>query len=53
MFWTPERINHSMLNKIKIDFSLEALIMKLKLKPFWIHNAKARITGEDPVVWKN
>ena len=32
--WTARRTNQSILNEVKPDFSLEALILKLKLKYF-------------------
>ena len=43
--WTPRRSNQSILKEISCEYSLEGLMMKLKL---WPSEVKNQITGKDP-----
>ena len=45
--WTEKRSNQSILKKINPDYSLEGLILKLKLQYFG-HLMQSRLTGKDP-----
>ena len=39
--WTARRSNQSILKEISLEYSLEELMLKLKLQSFWPPNAKA------------
>ena len=43
--WTGRRTNQSILKEISPEYSLEGLMLKLKLQYF---DAKSRLTGKDP-----
>ena len=45
--WTERRSNQSILKKINPDYSLEGLMLKLKLQYFG-HLMQSRLTGKDP-----
>ena len=46
--WTARRFNQSILKEISPGFSLEALMLKLKLPTLWPPHAKSWLIGEDP-----
>ena len=48
--WTARRYNQSILKEINPDYSLEGLMLKLKLQSFGPPNAKNWLTGKDPDV---
>ena len=45
--WTARRSNQSILNEINPEYSLEGLILKLKLQ-YWPLDTKSWLTGKDP-----
>ena len=47
--WTAKRSNQSILKEISPEYSLEGLILKLKLQYF----AKSQLIGKDPDAGKN
>ena len=51
--WTARRSNQSILKEINPEYSLEGLILKLKLQYFWLSGAKSQVTGEDPNAGKD
>ena len=46
--WTERRSNQSILKEISPEYSLEGLMLKLKLSILWPPDAKSRLTGKDP-----
>ena len=48
--WTARRSNQSVLKKINPEYSLEELMLKLKLQ---LPNAKSRLIGKDPDAGKD
>ena len=46
--WTARRSNQSILREINPEYSLEGLMLKLKLQNFVQPVAKSQLTGEDP-----
>ena len=46
--WTARRSNQSTLKEISPEYSLEGLMLKLKLQYFWTPDAKNQLTGKDP-----
>ena len=48
--WTARRLNQSILKAINPEYSLEGLMLKLKLQP---PDAKSRLIGRDPDAGKN
>ena len=46
--WTAERSNQSILKEINPEYSLEWLMLKLKLPIFWPPDAKSQLIGKDP-----
>ena len=46
--WTSRRSNQSILKEISPEYSLEGLMLKLKLQYFWPPDAKNWLTGKDP-----
>ena len=46
--WTARRSNQSVLKEINPEYSLEGLILKLKLQYIWPHDRKSQLIGEDP-----
>ena len=46
--WTARRSNQSILKEIKPEYSLEGLLLKLKLPILWSPDAKSPLTGKDP-----
>ena len=51
--WTARRSNQSILKEIIPEYSLERLILKLKLQNFWPPDAKNWLTGKDPDAGKD
>ena len=45
--WTVERSNQSILKEMNPEYSLEGLILKLKLPILWPPNAKSQLIGKD------
>ena len=45
--WTPRRSNQSVLKEINPEYSLEGLMLKLKLPILWPPDAKNSLTGKD------
>ena len=50
--WTARRSNQSILKKINPDYSLEGLMLKLKLH-YLTTDAKSQLIGKDPVPGKH
>jgi len=50
--WTARRSNQSILKKINPEYSLEALILKLKLQYFG-HLMKSQLIGKEPDAQKD
>ena len=46
--WTARRSNQSILEKISPEYSLEGLMLKLKLQILWPPDAKNWLPGKDP-----
>ena len=46
--WTARRSNHSILKEISPEYSLQGLMLKLKLPTLWPPDAKNWLTGKDP-----
>ena len=42
------RSNQSILKEINPEYSLEGLMLKLKLQYLWLPDAKGRLIGKDP-----
>ena len=51
--WTARRSNQSILKEISSEYSLEGLILKLKLQYFWPPDAKSWLIGKDPDAGKD
>jgi len=53
--WTARRSNQSILKEINPEYSLEGLMLKVKLQYFGHQSidAKSWLTGKDPEAWKN
>ena len=45
--WTARRSNQSILQEINPEYSLDGLMLRLKLQYFG-HNAESQLTGKDP-----
>ena len=50
--WTARRSNQSILKEISPEYSLEGLMLKLKLAEteapiLWLHDAKSQLIGKD------
>ena len=50
--WTARRSNQSILKEINPEYSLEELMLKLKLQYFG-HSLEDRLTGKYPDAWKD
>ena len=50
--WTARRSNQSILKEINPEYSLEELMLKLKLQ-YFRHSLEDRLTGKDPDAWKD
>ena len=51
--WTARRSNQSILKEINLEYSLEGLILKLKLENFGHFDMKSWLTGKDPDAGKD
>ena len=51
--WTARRANQSILKEINPEYSLEGLMLKLKLPYFWPPDVKSRLIGKDPDAGKD
>ena len=51
--WTARRSNQSIIKEISPEYSLEELMLKLKLQYFWPPDAKNWFTGKDPDAGKD
>ena len=51
--WTTRRWKQSILKEINPEYSLEGLMLKLKLQQFWIPDAKSLLIGKDPDAGKD
>ena len=51
--WTARRSNQSILKKISPEYSLEGLMLKLKVQYFGYLIAKSQLTGKDPDAGKD
>ena len=47
VLWTARRSNQSILKEINPKYSLEALVLKLKLQYLWPSDVKRRLIGKD------
>ena len=52
VLWTT-RSNQSILKEINSEYSLEELMMKLKLQQFWPPDWKSQLIGKDPDAGKD
>ena len=46
--WTPRRFNQSILKENSPEYSLEVLMLMLKLQILWPPDAKNQLFGKDP-----
>ena len=46
--WTASRSNQSILKEISLEYSLEGLMLKLKLPVLWPPDVKSWLIGKDP-----
>ena len=53
VFWTAKRSNQSILKKISPEYSLEELMLKLKLQYFWPPDEKNWLIWKDPDAGKD
>ena len=51
--WAARRSNKSFLTEINPEYSLEGLMMKLKLQYLWPPDAKSQLIGKDPDAGKD
>ena len=51
--WIAKSSNHSILKEISPEYSLEGLILKLKLQLLWPPDEKSRLIGKDPDAGKD
>ena len=51
--WTARRSNQSILKEINSEYSLEGLLLKLKLQYFGYLMQRAQLTGKDPMPGKS
>ena len=51
--WTARRSNQSILKEMNPEYSLEGLMLKLKLKYFWLPEAKSLLIEKDPDAGKD
>ena len=50
--WTARRSNQSILKEINPEYSLEGLMLKLKLHKVWLPDAKSQLIEKDPDIGK-
>ena len=53
VLWTARRSNQSILKEISPEYSLEGLMLKLKLPIFWLPDVKNWLIGKDPDTGKD
>ena len=53
VLWTVRKLNHSILKEINPEYSLEGLILKLKLQYFGPLMQKSRLIRKDPDAGKD
>ena len=46
--WTARRLNNSVLKEISLEYSLEGLMLKLKLQYFRLDSLDFRLIRKDP-----
>ena len=51
--WTAQRSNHLILKEISPEYSLEGLMLKLKLQSLWPPDVKNWLIGKDPDAGKD
>ena len=51
--WTAKRSNQSILKEINPEYSLEGLMLKLKLLTLWPPDAKSQLIRKDPDAGKD
>ena len=51
--WTARRSNQSVLKEINPEYSLEGLMLKLKLQYFGLSDGKSQLIGKDPDAGKD
>ena len=51
--WTAKRSNQSILKEINPEYSLEGLVLKLKLQILWPPDEKSQLVGKDPDAGKD
>ena len=51
--WTARRSNQSILKEVSLQYTLEGLMLKLKLQYFWPPDVKSWFTGKDPDAGKD
>ena len=51
--WTARRSNQSILKEISPEYSLEGLMLKLKLPILWLPDVKSWFSGKDPDAGKD
>ena len=51
--WTAKRSNQPILKEINPEYSLEGLMLKLKLPILWPPDLKSQLIGEDPDAGKD
>ena len=50
--WAARRSKQSILKEIKPEYSLEGLMLKLKLQLIWLPDAKSQLIGKRPWSWE-
>ena len=50
--WIARRSNQSIQKEINPEYSLERLLLKLKVPIFWPPDAKNQLIGKEPTHWK-
>ena len=51
--WTTRTSNQSILKEISPEYSLEGLVLKLKLQILWPPDEKSQLVGKDPDAGKD
>ena len=51
--WTARTSNQSILKKLNPEYSLEGLMLKLKIQYFGPPNVKSQLIGKDPDAGKD
>ena len=53
VLWTSKKPNQSILKEINPEYSLEGLMLKLKLQYFGLSDGKSQLIGKDPDAGKD